>query len=159
VSSDHRRRRSARETLACVARELECAPDALLAGLYADLPLNQKLLEFEPISASELLELYNVAQAQALLYRCIEMRLTIAPQSTNGYRELFGAIKAYKLIHTVKETPPTVTRFDSTALFRCFTARKIRHTNGRVSSCAAALHELAHARGDCTEARHEQRLV
>ncbi len=90
------------ETLSSVARELECAPDALLAGLYADLPLNQKLLEFEPISASELLELYNVAQAQALLYRCIEMRLTIAPQSTNGYRELFGAIKAYKLIHTVK---------------------------------------------------------
>ncbi|MGI8653865.1 MAG: DUF790 family protein [Pyrinomonadaceae bacterium] len=90
------------ETLASVARGLECSPDELLTGLYADLPLNQKLSEFEPISASELLELYNVAQAQALLYRCLEMRLTIAPQSTDGYRELFGAIKAYKLIHTVK---------------------------------------------------------
>jgi len=90
------------ETLTEVARELECAPDDLLAGLYADLPLNQKLLEFESISARELLDLYNVAQAQALLYRCLEMRLTIAPQSTDGYRELFGAIKAYNLIHTVK---------------------------------------------------------
>lgn len=90
------------ETLSGVARALECSPDDLLAGLYADLPLNQKLSEFEAISARELLELYNVAQAQALLYRCLEMRLMIAPQSTDGYRELFGAIKAYKLIHTVK---------------------------------------------------------
>jgi predicted nuclease of restriction endonuclease-like RecB superfamily len=49
-----------------------------------------------------LLDLYNVAQAQALLYRSVEMRLWVEPQSPEGYRELFGAIKAYRLIHTVK---------------------------------------------------------
>jgi predicted nuclease of restriction endonuclease-like RecB superfamily len=90
------------ETLQSVARELDCAPETLLAGLYADLPENQKLSEFESLEASALLDLYNVAQAQALLYRCVEMYLQIEPQTPEGYRELFDAIKAYRLIHTVK---------------------------------------------------------
>jgi predicted nuclease of restriction endonuclease-like RecB superfamily len=84
------------------ARELGCAPEVVLAGLYADLPSNQKLMEFERLQAGELLDLYNLAQAQALLYRCVEMRLFVEPQSPENYRELFGAIKAYRLIHTIK---------------------------------------------------------
>jgi len=84
------------------ARELLCEPEELDESLYADLPENQKLAVFEPVGAAELLDLYNVAQAQALLYRCVEMRLWIEPQGAGGYRELFGAIKAYRLIHTVK---------------------------------------------------------
>jgi predicted nuclease of restriction endonuclease-like RecB superfamily len=88
-----------------VARELGCAPDVVLAGLYADLPSNQKLIEFEHLSDGELLDLYNLAQAQALLYRCLEMRLSVEPQGPDNYRELFGAIKAYRLIHTIKGSP------------------------------------------------------
>jgi predicted nuclease of restriction endonuclease-like RecB superfamily len=84
------------------ALELECEPAALVAGMYADLPEQQRLMKFEPLSAAELLDLYNVAQAQALLYRCAEMRLWIEPQNPEAYRELFGAIKAYRLIHTIK---------------------------------------------------------
>jgi predicted nuclease of restriction endonuclease-like RecB superfamily len=87
------------------ALELGCAPDALLGNLYADLPSNQRLIEFEHMSASELLELYNLAQAQALLYRCVQMRLSVEPQGTENYRELFAAIKAYRLIHTIKGSP------------------------------------------------------
>jgi hypothetical protein len=83
------------------AAEIGCAPDALLAGLYADLSDNQRLVSFEPLTAAELLDLYNVAQAQALLYRCVEMTLWVEPQPAEGYRELFGAVKAYGLIHTV----------------------------------------------------------
>jgi predicted nuclease of restriction endonuclease-like RecB superfamily len=90
------------ELIAEAARELACEPDALLGALYADLPENQKLALFESIKPPELLELYNVAQAQALLYRSVEMRLWLEPQSPEGFRELFGAIKAYRLIHTVK---------------------------------------------------------
>lgn len=88
--------------IASVAAELDCAPEELLAGLYADLPEKQRLIEFESLSASELLDLYNLAQAQALLYRCVEMRLWVAPQAPENYRELFAAIKAYRLIHTIK---------------------------------------------------------
>jgi predicted nuclease of restriction endonuclease-like RecB superfamily len=85
-----------------VASELGCAPEDLLAGLYADLPARQQLIEFEEIAERDLLEGYNVAQAQALLYRCTGMRLKVKPQSAEGFRELFGAIKAHGLIHTVK---------------------------------------------------------
>ena len=95
------------EVAAEVARELGCAPDVVIEGLYADLPENQKLMEFENPGARELLDRYNVAQAQALLYRCVEMRLFVEPQDVAGYRELFGAIKAYRLIHTIKGTAAT----------------------------------------------------
>jgi predicted nuclease of restriction endonuclease-like RecB superfamily len=66
------------------------------------LPENQTLALFETIKPVELLDLYNVAQAQALLYRSVEMRLWLEPQAAEGFRELFGAIKAYRLIHTVR---------------------------------------------------------
>jgi uncharacterized protein len=90
------------QVVAEAARELACAPGALLDALYADLPEHQRLTTFETSTPTELLDLYNVAQAQALLYRAVEMRLRLEPQSAEGYRELFGAIKAYRLIHTVK---------------------------------------------------------
>ena len=84
------------------AREFLCEPSALAESLYADLPENQKLTHFESISPAELLDLYNVAQAQALLYRSVEMRLWLEPREPEGYREIFGAIKAYRLIHSVR---------------------------------------------------------
>lgn len=87
------------------ARELGCAPEAIREGLFADLPENQRLTHFERPTAPALLDLYNLAQAQALLYRCVEMRLNVEPQGAESYRELFGAIKAYRLIHTVKGNP------------------------------------------------------
>lgn len=90
------------EVVGEVAREFSCEPAALLDALYADLPGNQRLTLFESLTAAELLDLYNVAQAQALLYRSVEMRLWLEPQAPEGFRELFGAIKAYRLIHTVK---------------------------------------------------------
>src|SRR5947209_3240590 len=90
------------QIIAEAARELLCEPGALSESLYADLPENQKLTHFETISPSELLDLYNVAQAQALLYRAVEMRLWLEPQEPEGYREIFGAIKAYRLIHSVR---------------------------------------------------------
>lgn len=83
------------------AHELGCLPEVVSNGLYADLPERQQLIAFETLTNSELLDLYNLAQAQAILYRCVEMRLWIEPQSPEGYRELFGAIKAYRLIHTI----------------------------------------------------------
>jgi uncharacterized protein len=87
------------------ARELACEPGRLLESLYADLPENQRLTAFEPLTPTELLDLYNLAQAQALLYRCVELRLWVEPQEPEGYRGLFGAIKAYRLIHTVRGNP------------------------------------------------------
>jgi predicted nuclease of restriction endonuclease-like RecB superfamily len=90
------------QLIANAAEELGCAPDAILAGLYADLSDNQRLVAFDAPTADDLIAQYNLAQAQALLYRCVEMRLTVLPQETGGYRRLFSAIKRYDLIHTIK---------------------------------------------------------
>lgn len=95
------------EVIREAAHELICAPEVLMEALYADLPENQKLLDFEQLSAAELLNLYNLAQAQALLYHCVEMRLNVETQNPDSYRELFRAIKAYRLIHTIKGSPAT----------------------------------------------------
>src|SRR5918997_725971 len=85
-----------------VAPALGCDAETALKSMYADLPAEQRLLEFDALTPAELIDLYNLAQAQALLYRSVEMRLWVEPQSPEGYRELFGAIKAYRLIHTVR---------------------------------------------------------
>lgn len=90
------------QLLAEVAEDLTSQPETLAASLYADLTDNQRLIAFDEPAAAELIERYNLAQMQALLYRCIEMRLTIAPQDVAGYRHLFAAIKRYDLIHTIK---------------------------------------------------------
>ncbi len=84
-----------------VAEELRCRPEDIPAGLYADLLQNQELISFEELTAEDLLNRYNLAQAQALLYRCQQMTITLKPQDAAGYRQLFDAIKSYRLIHTI----------------------------------------------------------
>lgn len=90
------------EVLRLVGQELNIAPENLLASLYADLPDNQRLVSFDELGARELLDEYNLAQAQALFYRCIELTLWVEPQSPTGYRQLFDAIKHYRLIHSIR---------------------------------------------------------
>jgi len=95
--------RAQREQLiAGISEELGCAPEAVTSGLYADLTDNQRLIAFDEPPPDDLIAQYNLAQAQALLYRCVEMRLTVLPQESGGYRRLFSAIKRYDLIHTIK---------------------------------------------------------
>lgn len=89
------------QVIAEVAAELRCSPAQLIEHLYADLPDNQRLIEFDEPTATQLLEAYNLAQAQALLYRSVEMRLWIEPQDAAAYRRLFEAIKAHRLIHSI----------------------------------------------------------
>lgn len=90
------------EVIGLLAGELGCESDAIEESLFADLSGNQKLLEFAEISPEDLLDEYNLAQAQALLYRSVEMTIWIEPQPPAGYRQFFDAIKRYRLIHTVR---------------------------------------------------------
>ena len=90
------------EIIRDVAIELECDPEEIIDDLYADLAANQRLAAFEELTARALIDLYNLSQAQALLYRSVEMQIRIAPQDVAGYRRLFDAIKYYRLIHTVR---------------------------------------------------------
>jgi len=99
---------AARENLIVeIAEELGQTPENISAGLYADLSDNQRLIAFATLTPADLIAGYNLAQAQALLYRCVEMKLTITPQEVAGYRQLFAAIKHYNLIHTVRGSAST----------------------------------------------------
>ncbi len=90
-----------RVVLETVADEFESDADTVFRNLYADLSANQKLISFEEIEPQELLEKYNLAQAQALLYRCVEMKIRVAPSDAENYRAVFGWIKHFGLIHSV----------------------------------------------------------
>ncbi len=95
------------QLIAEIAEERNADAETIEAGLYADLSDNQRLIAFDPPTPAGLITSYNLAQAQALLYRCVEMRLTIAPQDASSYRQIFNAIKRYNLIHTVKGSAAT----------------------------------------------------
>jgi predicted nuclease of restriction endonuclease-like RecB superfamily len=87
--------------LGAEAKRLGVSPDAIVGSLYGDVPANQRLVEHDEPSARELVDAYNLAQAQALLYRAVRMAIRVAPQEARGYRRLFDAIKAHRLVHTI----------------------------------------------------------
>lgn len=95
------------EAIAMVAEELECSAENVIEGLYADLPAQQKMSVFEPLAARELLDLYNLSQAQALLYRCTGMTLWVDPQEPIWARQLFAEIKRFRLIQAITGSPST----------------------------------------------------
>ena len=90
------------QLIAVLAEQLTCSMEVLSESLYADLNENQKLIEFAEPAARDLLDEYNLAQAQALLYRCVELTLWVEPQPPAAYRQLFDAIKYFRLIHTIR---------------------------------------------------------
>jgi predicted nuclease of restriction endonuclease-like RecB superfamily len=84
-----------------VAEEFLCNKNDIIPNLYADLPAQQRLISFDPIEPLDLLDRYNLAQAQALLYRCLEMKIRAAPSDLANYRAIFGWIKHFGLIHSI----------------------------------------------------------
>ncbi len=89
------------EVLKIAADEFQTDAEMIISSLYADLSAQQKLIRFETIQPPDLLDRYNLAQAQALLYKCVEMKIRIAPSDAKNYRSIFGWIKHFGLIHTV----------------------------------------------------------
>ncbi len=67
--------------------------------LYADLPDEQMLKNFDTLAAESLIERYNVAIVQAILYKATKVRISITEQSPQDYRRLFRYIKFFRLIH------------------------------------------------------------
>ena len=85
-----------------VALKHQISSEDVLAGLYADLPENHQLTTFAAPSPNELLLRYNVALAQAMLYRCEVLRLSVYRNLPVRYKQLFKFIKFYRLIHTIE---------------------------------------------------------
>ena len=90
------------ELIAEVAREYKAEPEQIAWALYADLAENHILTRFDPPEPAWLLQRYNVALAQALLYRCIRMKLSVFRNIPSRYKQLFKFIKFYQLMHAIE---------------------------------------------------------
>ena len=93
---------SRNDILAEVAGEYKTDVEQLTWAVYADLPDNHILTRFDPPQPEWLLERYNVALAQALLYRCIRMKLSVLRNIPSRYKQLFKFVKFYQLMHTIQ---------------------------------------------------------
>ncbi len=90
------------ELLLEVAREYKTEPEQIAWALYADLSENHILTQFDAPTIAWLLQRYNVALAQAMLYRCVQMKLSVFRNIPSRYKQLFKFIKFYQLMHTIQ---------------------------------------------------------
>ncbi len=84
------------------ANELSLTPQVVEQGLFADLKSEQRLVHFKDISGEHLLQRYNVALAQAVLYRCTALHVTIRNEPPQRYRQLLRRVKFHRLICTME---------------------------------------------------------
>jgi predicted nuclease of restriction endonuclease-like RecB superfamily len=84
-----------------VAQELKLEPDAVLTSLFADLRDENRLLQFEDITAQRLIDRYNVALAQAVLLRSVLVRAEVRNERPARYRQLFRRLKFHRLLYRV----------------------------------------------------------
>ena len=101
TKGDRLHRHTHPKALAKIADELNVSADGVMEGMYADLEENRRLTGFEPPTAEWLLDRYNVALAQAMLYRASEMTIRIYRNIPTKYRLVFQFIKFFKLMHVV----------------------------------------------------------
>ena len=86
-----------------VAKEFELDDPALIDHLlYADLKEEQQIQEFKKVKPAWLLKRYNVALAQAVLFRAVELKIRVVNQPAARYREFFRRIKFFQLMYRVQ---------------------------------------------------------
>jgi predicted nuclease of restriction endonuclease-like RecB superfamily len=89
------------EVLNELSWELGTTVDEIVRGMYADLDERRVLVRFDEVSPQWVLDRYNVALAQGMLYRCSEMRIRIFRNIPTKYKMVFKFIKFFKLMHRV----------------------------------------------------------
>lgn len=94
--------REARAVLAELARTRGVEPEVLREQLYADLPENEILTILPELNAKELLERYNLAQAQGLLYSATGMLIQAHRNTAAEYKKLFQYLKYFGLMYAVE---------------------------------------------------------
>jgi uncharacterized protein len=83
-----------------LSRELErdIGPEQVRAWLYADLREEQVLTSFEEPTPEALLQRYNLAQAQGVLYRASQVVITAHRNDPGEYKLLFRYLKLFGLM-------------------------------------------------------------
>jgi predicted nuclease of restriction endonuclease-like RecB superfamily len=88
--------------LAGVAAARGTTPEAIDAGLYADLRGNEILKGVNPLAPEAAVERYNLGLAQAILLRAVRVTVRVEDEGPDMYRRLFRAARFHQLIHVVQ---------------------------------------------------------
>ena len=94
--------RQADEVLMALSEQYGLESETLRSALYADLPERQLLSALPPYSAEALIDRYNVAQAQGLLYGALHLRVSAYRNVPGEYRRLFQQLKFHGLMYAVE---------------------------------------------------------
>jgi uncharacterized protein len=95
-------------TLNTVAKELsqelkhEVLPLQITQGLYADLPDNRILTDFNPPDPIALIHRYNLSQVQGIFYRASEMTIDAHRNVPGQYKLLFRYLKLFQLMSYIE---------------------------------------------------------
>lgn len=87
------------------AEALGSRPEELDRALFSDLKDAQIVTSFAEVTADELLARYDVALAQAVLFRATRVVLTFSGEKPARVRNLFRAARFHGLIHAVESAP------------------------------------------------------
>ena len=90
------------EVLEQAALSLNTEPEVLADALYADLADQQRLASFEALEVQELLDRFNLAQAQGMLYRAYNVIITARRNEPARYKQLLKYTKLFGLMVTVE---------------------------------------------------------
>ncbi len=86
------------------AADIGVTAEELSDSLYADLEARQRLTSHKPIDPLALLHRYNLALAQAVLYRATRMEIDLVDPRPERLRYLFQSLKFYRLMHRAYRT-------------------------------------------------------
>ncbi len=91
-----------------VGAQFGISPDEVATSMYADLEERLQLTDFRKITATKLLHRYNLALAQACLYKANSMEVSIRETRSARLRYLFQNLKFFGLMHTVSKDGKTL---------------------------------------------------
>ncbi|MDV6376393.1 DUF790 family protein [Deinococcus arenicola] len=100
--SRHRTAEVLEQAARALSADLPLTGSDLAAALYADLPDQQTLMTFEPLEPLELLQRYDLAQAQGMLYRAYQLVITARRNEPARYKQLLKYLKFFGLMVTVE---------------------------------------------------------
>ncbi len=116
-----------RNILEAIAAELsqelnkEIFPPDIEAGLYADLPENHILTQFDAPTPETLIHRYNLSQAQGIFYKASHLIIHAHRNDPGEYKLLFRYLKLFQLMTYIEgdaDTGFTITIDGPTSLFK-----------------------------------------
>lgn len=93
------------DILRAVGAERDLSAGEVERGMYADLRDAQLLRRFDPIEPEALLQRYNLALAQGVLFKASRVTIDIADNPPARYRQLFRYIKFFQLSFRAEPRP------------------------------------------------------